>query len=62
MGGISFLKLSEISVPGADGYLLTFGPFFLMCMVPFSDFPDKYDHPNMGLVRLLPRVLTVYSY
>ena len=53
--GTCFLNMSEISTPGEDGYLPTFGPCFINVYGSpreFTDLPDKYDHLNKGLVSV----------
>ena len=51
--GTTFINMSQISAGGEEGYLPTFGPCFVNVYGSpreFSDFPDKYDYLNMGVV------------
>ena len=51
--GTTFINMSQISAGGEEGFLPTFGPCFVNIYGSpreFTDFPDKYDYLNKGLV------------
>ena len=51
--GTTFINMSQISVGGEEGFLPTFGPCFVNIYGSpreFTDFPDKNDYLNMGVV------------
>lgn len=51
--GTTYVNMSQISAGGEEGFLPTFGPCFINVYGSpreFSDFPDKYDYLNKGLV------------
>ena len=51
--GTTYLNMSQISAGGEEGFLPTFGPCFVNVYGSpreFTDFPDKFDYLNKGLV------------
>ena len=53
--GTTYLNMSQISAGGEEGFLPTFGPCFINVYGSpreFTDFPDKFDYLNKGLVRV----------